>query len=90
MLGSYWFPSQIVRDPVAVMNPINMKYLYRFKILMIDDNDVGKSCMLNRYIHGHFPESMGVTIGCSLSDQILEVDPGVRVNMHIMDAAGHE
>ncbi|XP_043117295.1 ras-related protein Rab-39B isoform X2 [Puntigrus tetrazona] len=70
------------------MNP--NKFLYRFKIIMIGDNNVGKSCMLYRYVHGNYPESMGVTIGCSFSNHVLEVEPGVRVNIHIVDTAGHE
>ncbi|KAL1259762.1 hypothetical protein QQF64_010339 [Cirrhinus molitorella] len=57
---------------------------------MIGGNSVGKSCMLSRYINGHFPESINVTIGVGISIQILEVEAGVKVKLQILDTAGHE
>lgn len=63
---------------------------YRFKLIMIGGDCVGKSCMLQRYTRGQFPESVNVTIGMSFRNHILEMEPGVRVALDIYDTAGHE
>ncbi|KAK7147085.1 hypothetical protein R3I94_009815 [Phoxinus phoxinus] len=63
---------------------------YRFKMIMIGYNNVGKSCMLRRYTKGRYPERMCCTIGVDFCNHILEVEPGVRVNLQIFDTAGHE
>lgn len=78
-------------DPAAVSAVMNRseQFLYRFKMMMIGDNNVGKSCILKRYTEGLYPERW-VTIGMSLCNHILEVEPGVRVNLQIWDTAGHE
>ncbi|XP_067305529.1 ras-related protein Rab-39A [Pseudorasbora parva] len=55
---------------------------YHFKMIMVGDDSVGKSCML--------PESTDVTIGMNCCDHVLEVEPGVKVNLQIWDTAGHE
>ncbi|XDV40563.1 hypothetical protein PO909_009621 [Leuciscus waleckii] len=63
---------------------------YRFKMIMIGYDNVGKSCMLRRYKEGQYPERIYCTIGVDFSVHILEVEPGVRVNLQIFDTAGHE
>ncbi|XP_059364762.1 ras-related protein Rab-39B-like [Carassius carassius] len=72
----------------AVVN--GTECLYRFKIIMIGDGYVGKSCMLYRYFNGLFPEQINVNIGASCCDHILEVEPGVRVQLQIWDRNGHK
>ncbi|XP_048007809.1 ras-related protein Rab-39A-like [Megalobrama amblycephala] len=78
-------------DPAAVSAVMNhsAQFLYRFKMMMIGDNNVGKSCILKRYTEGLYPERW-VTIGMSFCSHILEVEPGVRVNLQIWDTPGHE
>ncbi|KAL0171683.1 hypothetical protein M9458_031994, partial [Cirrhinus mrigala] len=75
-------------DPGVVMNRTNI--LYRFKIIMIGDDSVGKSSLLYRYKYGGFPKIGNVTVGVDFSDQIVEVEPGVTVQLQIVDTAGHE
>uniref|UniRef100_A0A8C1T879 Si:dkey-34d22.2 n=1 Tax=Cyprinus carpio TaxID=7962 RepID=A0A8C1T879_CYPCA len=64
-----------------------MKCLYSFKIIMIGDGNVGKSCMLYRYINGLFPEKIYCTMGADFRAQ---VKPGVRVKLQIWDTTGKE
>ncbi|XP_056126906.1 ras-related protein Rab-39B [Rhinichthys klamathensis goyatoka] len=63
---------------------------YRFKMIMIGYNNVGKSCMLRRYTEGLYPERINCTIGVDFCSHILEVEPEVRVNLQIFDTAGHK
>ncbi|XP_016357975.1 ras-related protein Rab-39B-like [Sinocyclocheilus anshuiensis] len=64
--------------------------LYGFKIIMIGDGNVGKSCILYRYLNGLLPEKINCTIGVDFCNHILEVEPGVRVQLQIWDTTGHE
>ncbi len=72
----------------ALMN--RTKCLYSFKIIMIGDGNVGKSCMLYQYINGSFPEEIYCTMGADFRNHILEVEPGVRVQLQIWDTTGNE
>uniref|UniRef100_A0A671RZC6 Small monomeric GTPase n=1 Tax=Sinocyclocheilus anshuiensis TaxID=1608454 RepID=A0A671RZC6_9TELE len=57
---------------------------------MIGDGNVGKSCMLYRYINGLFPEKIYCTMGADFRNHILEVEPSVRVQLQIWDTTGNE
>uniref|UniRef100_A0A673FMD9 Uncharacterized protein n=1 Tax=Sinocyclocheilus rhinocerous TaxID=307959 RepID=A0A673FMD9_9TELE len=80
-------------NPACHITPISVSYkpcLYRFKIIMIGDGNVGKSCILYRYLNGLYPEKINCTIGVDFCNHILEVEPGVRVQLQIWDTTGHE
>ena len=34
------------------------------KVVLIGDQNVGKSCLIKRYIHGTFGENENATLGC--------------------------
>ncbi|XP_056331079.1 ras-related protein Rab-39A [Danio aesculapii] len=63
--------------------------MYHFKIIMIGDNMAGKSSMMYRYRNGCF-KHMESTIGVDFCAKSLVMEPGVRVNLQILDTAGHE
>jgi len=60
-----------------------------FKVLVIGDSAVGKSCLLMRFTQGTFSNDFIATIGIDLSTRTLEVD-GKTVKMQVWDTAGQE
>jgi len=60
-----------------------------FKILLIGDSGVGKSCLLLRYTDGSFSENYVSTIGEDFKTRKLELD-AKQVKLQIWDTAGQE
>lgn len=58
-----------------------MDYNYLFKIILIGDANVGKTCLVRRFTKGYFPPSQGPTIGVDFTIKSVEVDgEEVKVN----------
>ncbi|XP_051577815.1 ras-related protein Rab-39A-like [Myxocyprinus asiaticus] len=66
------------------------RWKYQFKIIMLGCDNVRKSCLLERYIKGLFPEHIYATIVTGLSIHYLEVEPGVIVKLQLFDTPGLE
>mmetsp|Transcript_12647 Transcript_12647/g.38709 ORF Transcript_12647/g.38709 Transcript_12647/m.38709 type:complete len:209 (-) Transcript_12647:104-730(-) len=64
-------------------------YDYLFKLLLIGDSSVGKSCLLLRFSDGSFNESQMSTIGVDFKIRTLELD-GRTFKLQIWDTAGQE
>ncbi|CAG9328234.1 unnamed protein product [Blepharisma stoltei] len=60
-----------------------------FKIVIIGDSGVGKSCLLARYTYEQFDEAHIVTIGVDFQIRTLNVD-GKNIMLQIWDTAGQE
>ena len=60
-----------------------------FKILLIGDLGVGKSCVILRYIEGDFPGNIMSSIGVDFKLKQIELDDRL-IKMQIWDTAGHE
>lgn len=60
-----------------------------FKILLIGDSGVGKSCILLRFSEDSFTSSFITTIGIDFKIRTVEID-GKRVKLQIWDTAGQE
>jgi Ras-related protein Rab-1A len=66
-----------------------MAYDYLFKMLLIGDSGVGKSCMLFRFSDDTYTDSHISTIGVDFKIKTMEVD-GKEVKVQIWDTAGQE
>ena len=62
---------------------------YIFKILLIGDSGVGKSCILLRFADDAYTESYISTIGVDFKIRTVEMD-GKCVKLQIWDTAGQE
>ncbi|KAJ5068583.1 ras and ef-hand domain-containing protein [Anaeramoeba ignava] len=60
-----------------------------FKLLIIGNSDVGKSCILLRFCDGEFVQNPGTTIGVDFRFSSIELD-GEEAKLQIWDTAGQE
>ena len=49
-------------------------YNYLFKIILIGDANVGKTCLVRRFAKGYFPPGQSPTIGVDFSIKTVDVD----------------
>lgn len=64
-------------------------YDYLFKLLLIGDSGIGKSCLLMKYVDNIYQESYISTIGVDFKIKTINID-GKGVKMQIWDTAGQE
>eukprot|EP01067_Filipodium_phascolosomae_P006680 Filipodium_phascolosomae@DN497_c0_g1_i1.p1 len=69
--------------------PPQRDYDYLFKLVLIGDSGVGKSCILLRFADDSFTESYITTIGVDFRFRTITVD-GKTVKLQIWDTAGQE
>ncbi|VDP03528.1 unnamed protein product [Soboliphyme baturini] len=62
---------------------------YLFKIVLIGDMNVGKTCVVQRFKNGTFLERQGNTIGVDFTMKTLIID-SKRVKLQIWDTGGQE
>ena len=60
-----------------------------FKILLIGDLGVGKSCVILRYVEGDFPGNIMSSIGVDFKTKQIDLDDRL-IKLQIWDTAGHE
>ncbi|GAY62143.1 hypothetical protein CUMW_215480 [Citrus unshiu] len=68
---------------------MNNEYDYLFKLLLIGDSGVGKSCLLLRFADDSYLESYISTIGVDFKIRTVEQD-GKTIKLQIWDTAGQE
>ena len=68
---------------------LNQDYDYLFKILLVGNSAVGKSCLLVRFADNIFNESFLPTIGVDFKIRTFELN-GKTVKLQIWDTAGQE
>ena len=67
-------------------------YLYLFKLIIIGDASVGKSCLLLRFIDNKFRKNHELTIGVEFGAKIINInnDNNIPIKLQIWDTAGQE
>uniref|UniRef100_A0A8D3C8R3 small monomeric GTPase n=1 Tax=Scophthalmus maximus TaxID=52904 RepID=A0A8D3C8R3_SCOMX len=65
------------------------QYDVLFRLLLLGDSGVGKTCMMRRFTEGEFDPSHISTIGVDFKMKTLEID-GIKVRVQIWDTAGQE
>lgn len=64
-------------------------YHLLFKILVIGDSGVGKSCLLTRFVDDTYSDNFQTTVGVDFKIHTVELD-GVTVKLQLWDTAGQE
>lgn len=64
-------------------------YKYLFKVVLIGDAGVGKTCLVRRFTQGLFPPGQAATIGVDFMIKTIEIE-GDKVKLQIWDTAGQE
>ncbi|CAG2167063.1 unnamed protein product [Oppiella nova] len=72
-----------------VLQEIHAEYDYSFKLLLIGDSGVGKSCLMLRFADGVYDKSINYTIGLDFKSRTIVLD-GKRIKLQIWDTAGVE
>uniref|UniRef100_A0A0N4ZC29 Rab GTPase n=1 Tax=Parastrongyloides trichosuri TaxID=131310 RepID=A0A0N4ZC29_PARTI len=64
--------------------------LYQFRISLVGDSGVGKSCLLKYLSDGIYDNECVVTIGETVCTRIVTLENGVRIRLELWDTAGQE
>lgn len=64
-------------------------YKYLFKVVLIGEASVGKTCLIKRFCHGVFPTAQSCTIGVDFLIKTLNVKDE-KIKLQIWDTAGEE
>lgn len=64
-------------------------YLYQFRLIIIGESTVGKSCLLRRFTDGRYMEHNDPTVGVDFHTKMVQVD-GHNLKLQLWDTAGQE
>lgn len=59
-------------------------------VILIGDVDVGKTCLLSRYLRNQLPKTSGPTIGVEFATKNATMKDGATVKAQLWDTAGTE
>jgi len=63
---------------------------YEFKVVVLGDKSVGKTCLVLRFIEGYFAAKQQSTIGAFFLAKTFTLPNGVQCKMQLWDTAGQE
>ena len=69
--------------------PDSDQYLYQFRLILVGDSHVGKSCLLRRFKEGRFIEFNDPTVGVDFHTNMIQVE-NCMLKLQLWDTAGHE
>ncbi|XP_050545854.1 ras-related protein Rab-30-like [Daktulosphaira vitifoliae] len=64
-------------------------YKFLFKVVLVGNAGVGKTCLVRRFTQGMFPPGQGATIGVDFMIKTIEID-NEKIKLQIWDTAGQE
>ncbi|KAJ9595833.1 hypothetical protein L9F63_012988, partial [Diploptera punctata] len=64
-------------------------YKFLFKVVLVGNAGVGKTCLVRRFTQGLFPPGQGATIGVDFMIKTVEID-NEKIKLQIWDTAGQE
>ena len=67
----------------------SQEFDHLFKLIVIGDSGVGKSCLMHRVTTNEFMEEHDVTVGVEFGTLLLKIDD-IKVKLQIWDTAGQE
>ena len=72
------------------MNQKMSKDIKEYKILLLSDTLVGKTCIVERFVKRYFRENSMITLGISFSNKYVKLNGGGATKMQIIDNSGVE
>lgn len=88
------FPRQNLPLSARGTKAMETIWIYQFRLIVIGDSTVGKSCLLHRFTQGRFPglrsPACDPTVGVDFFSRLLEIEPGKRIKLQLWDTAGQE
>lgn len=78
-----------LENPNRFLEPVCKGYTYYWKVIAVGDSRVGKTSIINRFVHDEFPYTVICNLGVDFDTRILQVD-GIPIKIQIWDTAGQE
>jgi GTPase SAR1 family protein len=69
---------------------MDIENTYLFKIVVLGDPNVGKTALINKYVHNKFSNNYKATVGVDFSLKILELENGIIIKAQLWDISGQE
>ena len=86
--------NNIIESEVYTLNPKNpfspVRPIMAYKVVLLGNTNVGKSCLCFRYIHGEFRSTQAPTIGSAFYSHTVSQLGRPTVRLDIWDTAGQE
>ncbi|XP_010893447.1 ras-related protein Rab-19 [Esox lucius] len=78
-----------MQPPTAGREQPDDSFDFLFKIILIGDSNVGKTCVVQSFKSGQFSEKQQNTIGVDFTVRTLDIE-GKKIKMQVWDTAGQE
>lgn len=78
-------------DQVTIVNdPQNKRDILKWKIVIVGDVGVGKTSMINRYVHDTFSYHYKSTIGVDFANKSLKLSNSINIKLNFWEVGGPE